>query len=128
MMHDPAVYDHPDSFEPERSLSPRNQPDPSSIVFGYGRRICPGRFLADSSLYLNIARSLAVFSFGKALDTDGKEINIDIVETPALLNHMMPFKFQIRPRVAQRVELIKQLEMNGLFEEGDAVHLPDVAG
>ena len=41
-MHDPATYDHPDTFDPERflkdgKLDPTVR-DPSAFAFGYGRR------------------------------------------------------------------------------------------
>ncbi|KHN98350.1 Cytochrome P450 [Metarhizium album ARSEF 1941] len=42
LLHDPATYDDPDSFSPERFLV-RNEPDPAAVVFGFGRRVCPGR-------------------------------------------------------------------------------------
>ncbi|KAH7305281.1 cytochrome P450 [Stachybotrys elegans] len=67
-LNNPDIYAAPDSFQPERFLSPRNEPDPGTYPFGFGRRICPGRFFADSSLYLNIAQSLACFRIAKATD------------------------------------------------------------
>ena len=50
-MHDPAVYEDPDEFRPERfirdgKLDPSVQ-DPVSFIFGFGRRICPGMGFAD---------------------------------------------------------------------------------
>ncbi|KAM0269031.1 hypothetical protein ACHAQH_009856 [Verticillium albo-atrum] len=124
-LHDPAVYADPESFDPTRFLDPRNEPDPSSDVFGYGRRICPGRFFAKSSLYINIARSLAVFSFAKPTNEDGQEIDIGAMATPGVLNKPAEFKFQITPRNEQLVGLLEKLEEDGLFEDGDAAQLVD---
>ena len=44
-------------------------------AFGHNiTRICPGKELADSSLFLLIAMSLAVFNFEKAQDATGAVI------------------------------------------------------
>ena len=37
-------------------------------------RICPGRFLAEASLYIAIATFLSTFEISKAVGDDGKEI------------------------------------------------------
>ena len=46
-------------------------------------RICPGRFLADVSLWLSMATILATLDLGKAKDKDGKEI--DFVPKPKVI-------------------------------------------
>lgn len=56
--HDSEVYKDPMVFNPERYLV-----DPRDYVFGSGRRICPGRLLADSSVWLTIAKSLSALQF-----------------------------------------------------------------
>ncbi|KAH8827612.1 cytochrome P450 [Flagelloscypha sp. PMI_526] len=42
--------------------------DPRQFVFGFGRRVCPGQHLVDSSLWILIARMLATFNIQKPLD------------------------------------------------------------
>lgn len=37
-------------------------------------RICPGRFMAENSLYAAMVKILAVFNISKALDANGREI------------------------------------------------------
>ncbi|OBZ79891.1 O-methylsterigmatocystin oxidoreductase [Grifola frondosa] len=48
MLHDEAVYADPARFNPDRYA--QGEPDPARAVFGFGRRICPGRHLADWSI------------------------------------------------------------------------------
>jgi len=74
MMHDDNVYPEPDKFLPERFMSQNGvevSPDPRTVIYGFGRRRCPGYHLANSFLYLNVARILALFSICPELK-DGK--------------------------------------------------------
>jgi fumagillin biosynthesis cytochrome P450 monooxygenase len=73
MLHDPQTYVNPDKFDPSRFLGSNPEPDPRE-VFGFGRRICPGRFLADSSIFIACAMILASMNISKLLDGNGKEI------------------------------------------------------
>ena len=48
MTHDPRVYTNPMVFDPERFIAKAGkEPEmhPSNLVFGFGRRICPGNKL-----------------------------------------------------------------------------------
>ncbi|KAI9041395.1 cytochrome P450 [Aspergillus affinis] len=125
-LKDLEVYAEPDSFDPNRFLEPRNEPDPKTEAFGYGRRICPGRFFADSSLYLNIAQSLAAFTMAKAVDKDDKEIEVDVKPKPGMLTYPTEFDFQVTPRSEKHVQLIRQLERQHPWEASDAEHLESV--
>jgi len=68
ILHDPATYPEPDMFKPERFLNTDGslRDDPTLIsVFGYGKRICPGRHVADATLFMSIASLLSVFNIKK---------------------------------------------------------------
>lgn len=76
MLHNPEIYPDPFAFKPERHIATPERPaqlDPREICFGYGRRICPGMYLAEASLYSVISTSLAVFDISKAVE-NGVEI------------------------------------------------------
>ena len=118
-LHDPEVYANPDLFDPERYLS-RNEPDPKLHAFGYGRRICPGRFFADSSLFLNIAQTLATFNIRKAVGKDGKEIDVDIKPKPGVLSYPTEFQFDIASRGKKHADLIRRVEAERPWETSDA--------
>ena len=47
ILHDEERYPDPMAFKPERFLGDEPQQEPNLLVFGFGKRICPGRFLAD---------------------------------------------------------------------------------
>lgn len=125
-LRDPAVYHDPDRFDPDRFLPPRNEPDPVTEAFGYGRRVCPGRFFADSSLYINIVQTLATFNLSKAVGDDGKEIEVDARPKPGVLTYPTEFRFKARPRSQKHTELIRELERKHPFQPSDAALLQNL--
>ncbi|KAL4062156.1 cytochrome P450 [Scleroderma citrinum] len=131
MLHDPRVYSDPMEFRPERFLacgSKDPEPDPRTIAFGFGRRICPGLFisyfertyqpphidvmvsgllLANESLWLSAVASLAVFNISKVVE-NGVEITPEVDPSPHTISHPKPFECSIKPRSAKALELIQQ--------------------
>ncbi|TFK36284.1 cytochrome P450 [Crucibulum laeve] len=90
ILHDPVAYPDPMTFKPDRFLKDgtidptiRN---PMSAAFGFGRRICPGRYLADNSLYIIIASLVSVFDIKSPLDSQGKLIKQEPRMTSGLLS------------------------------------------
>jgi len=71
---DPFVY-NPDRFLKDGKIDPTVR-DPKVASFGYGRRICPGRFLAENSLFIFLCHILIVYDIRPALGDDGKELGI----------------------------------------------------
>lgn len=125
-LHDPSVYADPEQFDPARFLSPRNEPDPTVEAFGYGRRICPGRFFADQSLFLNIVHSLACFNIRPSLDSTGKPIPVDVKPKPGILSYPTAFDFKIEVRSEKHKGLILAAGKEVPFEPSDAAHLESV--
>ncbi|TFY56487.1 hypothetical protein EVJ58_g7612 [Rhodofomes roseus] len=78
MSRDEALYSDPDTFDPERfmglSEAKSEETDPRRIVFGFGRRLCPGRLLADSSIFLAAANIISAFDVRTSRTQDGQEI------------------------------------------------------
>jgi len=55
MRHDPEIFPEPDQFHPERWFS-KSVPTFPNQAFGFGARLCPGRFFARRSIWANIER------------------------------------------------------------------------
>ena len=64
---------NPDRFLKGGKLDPDVQ-DPTVAAFGFGRRICPGRFMAYESMWIAIASTLAVLNIDKAKDDSGSPV------------------------------------------------------
>ncbi|KAF5856283.1 hypothetical protein ETB97_007639 [Aspergillus alliaceus] len=127
--HDPNDYHSPMEFKPERFLSDGGhvpERDPYFLAFGFGRRICPGRNLADSNLYLSIVQLLAVYNITKPI-CDGKEMDIQPVFYPGVISHPEPFDVDIKPRSAGHEELIRSIEKKHPWEKSHAEELRKAA-
>ncbi|KAH8113801.1 cytochrome P450 [Phellopilus nigrolimitatus] len=128
MMKDERYFPSPEMFSPERhlnkvqaqirdggadfssrSLNGLEADDPSSLAFGFGRRICPGRFFVDASIWLAIANILAVFDILPPIDpATGKETMPLAEYSFGFTSKPKPFKCRIIPRSAKHITLIDQ--------------------
>ncbi|KIM62440.1 hypothetical protein SCLCIDRAFT_24975 [Scleroderma citrinum Foug A] len=110
MLNNPLSYTEPEEFRPERFLvhdGTQPETDPRTICFGFGRRICPGLQLADASVWLLTAMTLAVFNITKAVE-DNVEITPQVDASSLGVSHPESFKCSILPRSAKTLELIQQ--------------------
>ncbi|PYH92672.1 O-methylsterigmatocystin oxidoreductase [Aspergillus ellipticus CBS 707.79] len=121
--HDPKIYPSPMTFNPDRFLqTPTHIPerDPHFFSFGFGRRVCAGRTLADATLFLNIAQSLAALQIRKPRAADGTEVEIVPDFLPGLISHLGRCELDVRPRSDKHRGLIEELGRRFPFGKGDA--------
>lgn len=87
MTHDERRYSDPDTFNPDRyipkELGGKGEPFPEG-PFGFGRRICPGQWLATAGVYIMITTLLATVDIRCPADPDGKEIPPSVAFTNGL--------------------------------------------
>ncbi|EJD36765.1 cytochrome P450 [Auricularia subglabra TFB-10046 SS5] len=107
MLWDEEIYPDPKHFKPERYLTESGTFNPGDLdprinMFGFGRRVCPGRFYGDAFVFITVATLLKCFDISKAVEngvevTPTGELKTQLSSAPA------PFKCRIEPR-SQNVE------------------------
>lgn len=116
---DPDLYPDPDTFNPQRWLSPSFPTfrEPSTKFpnlqnfssFGFGRRICPGMNIAENSLHLLTARIAWA-----ATITKRPGVEVPLYDYTAGLNvQPKPFVFDLKERSASRKELVNKTWTEG---------------
>ncbi|KXX75970.1 Cytochrome P450 1A2 [Madurella mycetomatis] len=110
MMHDESVYADPFRFLPERYL-PKTQggngePLPAGS-FGFGRRICIGKHLANNSLLIVLATMLATVEIGWPLGPHGKPTPFEPEWSFRGQAIVLPFKTCITSRSAKSKSLLE---------------------
>ncbi|EED79160.1 predicted protein [Postia placenta Mad-698-R] len=83
VLHDPSLYPDPFRVNPERYLKHEGRwnPDPRRFAFSYGRRVCPGKVIAEDSIFIFVACALATLDISKAVGPDGLPIESDVQYT-----------------------------------------------
>jgi cytochrome P450 len=101
MAHDESRYPNSRAFIPERFLNDDGSLTPDDvehIAYGFGRRMCAGRYFADTSVWSVIAKVLAVFKILRPLDENGVEIPVEPTFSTGNVVHPLPFRYRIVPR------------------------------
>ncbi|KAJ3721015.1 cytochrome P450 [Lentinula raphanica] len=119
--HDEKIYgSNLHTFEPKRWLLKtsdahregwkinRDMRDPTTIAFGFGRRVCPGKHMGLSSFRINVASLLHSFNITPPLDKLGQPIVPKVEYISGVLNYPAPFQCSIKPRSEAHIALVQQ--------------------
>ncbi|KAI9443652.1 cytochrome P450 [Lactarius indigo] len=122
---DPDIYGEDAAhFNPARHLNangeiapgPPDAKEEGHFTYGFGRRSCVGRHVANNSLFINIATVLWALKLERKKDAIGQLLPLDVdgtVET-SLVIHPVPYECDITPRFPEAPSLLAQeMELHG---------------
>ena len=100
MRNDTSAFDSPAVFRPERWIGKTQ-----SNNYGYGRRVCPGRFIARNSMAIAVARLLWAFDIKSK---DGRVLLVsEDMFTDEIVSGPKPFDVVFEPRSRKRRQVIE---------------------
>ncbi|KAG1740361.1 cytochrome P450 [Suillus lakei] len=108
---DPSAYPNPDQFDPERWLNcdGKIRDDLKFPSYGFGRRICPGRHIADRSVFINVA--LLLWSFKITQDPENPIDEMGFVD--GVIARPKPFTARFQPRFGDEASLRNMMAKYG---------------
>ena len=81
MSRDESTYEDPELFNPDRYVPIEEGGAGEPILqgpFGFGRRICVGKHLAQASVWIALATLIATMDISNSIGPDGNEIKPDV--------------------------------------------------
>ena len=87
ILHDDRLFADPFTFKPERFIGSDVDPRVPAAVdyaFGFGRRVCPGRWMAHAFVWVVVASVLSAFRIEKVV-RDGRVIEPTGAFSPGIL-------------------------------------------
>ncbi|KAG2138826.1 cytochrome P450 [Suillus cothurnatus] len=94
LSRDEDMFPDASHFDPNRHLTVDGKlkdPFVSHFAFGHGRRICPGRWFVENSLWTAASAILAVLRIDHAKDSNGNRIEVKPEFSAGLVIHPEPF-------------------------------------
>jgi len=81
------LYPEPEQFMPERFLGKMDSEAARQVdaVFGFGRRVCPGKAFAESSIFLIMSNIIATMDLTKAVNEAGVPITPPVEYTKSFI-------------------------------------------
>jgi cytochrome P450 len=90
MLHDPDVFMNPMEFDPARYLnSDSEMAKVTEVVFGFGRRVCPGKLFGEATLFAVVATTLATCNILPPVDAGGNKVAPSVTFSGGTFRHVI---------------------------------------
>jgi cytochrome P450 len=110
MSRDERYYSDPEDFKPERYIpvsdGGKGEPLPDG-PFGFGRRVCPGQYLALSGVYILIATLIATTELRCPVDAEGNVVKPSVSFSNGLSGVPDSFGCDFVPRSDRMKEMLE---------------------
>ncbi|KAJ7477023.1 putative monooxygenase [Mycena galericulata] len=107
MLHDPEVYQNPMKFDPNRFQGLNSEMDKvTDVMFGFGRRACPGRDFAEGTFFAIVSTVLATCDILPVLDAGGNEVLPDVSYSSGTISFPSTFKCNVKCRSQKALDLL----------------------
>ncbi|KAJ7763385.1 putative monooxygenase [Mycena metata] len=111
MLHDPEVYPNPHEFNPDRyGLDDAEMNKVTDIMFGFGRRVCPGRLFAEATFFTVVSTILSTCEILPPVDAQGKKVLPEITFTNGTIIFPADFNVNIKCRSEKAWELLRSVQ------------------
>ncbi|KAG1747690.1 cytochrome P450 [Suillus lakei] len=113
---DPEIYPDPDAFKPERWIDDQGllRDDLYNCLYGFGRRKCPGQYVADRSVFISTV--LVLWAFRLTLDPTKPLDDMGFMNTEKALR---PFTY--RPCTIEFETRIPTTELRQMMQNGPEI-------
>ena len=86
------LYPDPDTFNPERFIGRMDSEAAHQVdaIFGFGRRVCPGKAFAEANVWLLMANIVATMDIEKSIDEAGQPITPNPEYIGSIVRYVVP--------------------------------------
>ncbi|KAG1830207.1 cytochrome P450 [Suillus variegatus] len=112
LSRDEDIFPDASRFDPTRHLTADGQLKDHFVnhfAFGHGRRICPGRWFVENSMWNAMATILAVLRIDHAKDSNGNRIEVKPEITTGMVIHPQPFQYSFEVVNSAREEQLRAM-------------------
>ncbi|KAI0306216.1 cytochrome P450 [Multifurca ochricompacta] len=115
--YDPKVFgEDAERFDPARHLNEKGEVkmlmtegrEDGHVTFGFGRRLCTGRHLAEGTLAIDFATMLWAMRFERPESGAKCELDVHTLVRSGLTTRPVPFEYKALPRFPEADSLLKE--------------------